>query len=83
MMSMAGGNSANALPDPISVIVRIVSVGAEAVSLILPERAGSRSATDSLNAKVVTGTSGTVPVVAFGVTTKEADFTILGSSVQI
>jgi len=67
MMSMAGANSADALLNPVSIIARTVSVGAEAISLILPGSVGSSSATYSLNAKVVTGTSGTVIVVASGV----------------
>jgi len=33
MMSMAGANFVDALPDPLSVIVQTVSVGTEAVPL--------------------------------------------------
>ena len=79
MMSMVGANSVHTLPDLRSVIVRMVSVGAEIISLC----AGARPVAGSFNAKAVTGTSRIVTVVASGMTTTETDFTILDSAVGV
>ena len=79
MIFIAGANFIDALLDPLSVIVRMVSVRAEAVSL----SAGARPVEDSFNAKVVIDISTTVPVAASSITTTGADFTILGSSVEV
>ena len=56
MMSMAGANPIDALSDPLSVIVRTMSVEAEAISFGVE----TRLAAGSVNAKVVTGTSRTL-----------------------
>ena len=78
-MSMVGVNSAEALPDPLSVIVQTMSVGAKAISL----SAWARPIAGSFSTEVVTGIFRTVPATASGVTTIEADFTRLGSSVEV
>ena len=71
-------NSVDALLDPLSMIVRTVSVQAEAILL------GSemRPATCSVNAEVVTGTFGIVTVVASEITAG-IDFTVLGSAFEV
>ena len=73
MMSMARGNSVGALPDPLSMIVRPMSVEAKAISL----GAETRLAVGSVNVEVVTGTSGTITVVTFETTTARTNFTVL------
>ena len=78
-MSMAGANSVDALPNPFSIIVRMVSVEAKIVSL----SAGTRPAADSFNVEVMTGTSGIVTVVAFEMTAIGTNFTVLGSTVKV
>ena len=64
-MSMTGANSVDALSGPFSVIVRTMSIGAEAVSLSV----GARPVSSSFNAKVVSDISGTVPLTTSGVKT--------------
>jgi len=79
MMSMAGSSSVDALPDPLSMIVQMISVVAEAISL----GAQTRPATGSIKAKVVTGTSEIITVVASKTTTAVIDFVVLGSAVEV
>ena len=56
MMSIAGASSVGALPNPLSMIVRTMSVKAGAISL----GAETRPAAGSVNTEVVTDTSRTV-----------------------
>jgi len=79
MMFMAGTNSVDALPDPLSLIVRIMPIEVGAISLGVE----TRTITGSVNAEAVTGTSGIVIVVASETTTVGTDFTILGSATKI
>ena len=61
------------------MIVRTMFVEAGAILL----GAEMRPTTRYVNAAVVTGTSGTVTVVASKMTTAETDFTVLGSAVKV
>ena len=73
MMSMAGANSIDALPNLFSMIVRIMSVEAEAISLSVE----TRPVAGSVNTVVVTGTSGIVTVASSEVITVGTDFRYL------
>ena len=79
MMFMAGASSVGALPDPLSMIVRIMPVEAGAISL----DAETRLTAGSVNAEVVTGTSGTITVVASEATAAGTNSTVLGSAVEV
>ena len=79
MMFMAGASSDGALPDPLSMIVRTISVEVGVISL----GAETRLAIGSVNAEVVTGTSGTITVVASETITTGTDFTVLSSIVKV
>ena len=79
MMSLDGVNSINALPDPLSMIVQMMSVEAEAISL----GAEIRPAAGSINAEVVTDPSGIVTIVASETITTGTNFTVLGSAVEV
>ena len=76
---MAGASSVGALPDPLSMIVRTMSIEARAISL----GAEMRPATGSVNAEVITGTSKIVVVEASKTTTVGTDFTVLGSAIEV
>jgi len=76
---MAGANSIDALLDPLSMIVRTVSVEVEIVSLSL----GTWPTIGSFDVEVVTGTFGIVTVAAYEMTTAGPDFMVLGSTVKV
>jgi len=78
MMSMVGASSVGALPDPLSMIACIMSVEAGAISL----GAETKPIAGSVNAEVVTGTSGTVMVVASKATGAATNSTVTGSTVE-
>ena len=79
MMSMAGASSVDALLDPLSMIVRTMSVETGAISLA----AETRSAAGFINVKVITGTSKTVTVVTSETITVGTDYTVLGSAFEV
>jgi len=79
MMSMAGASSVGALPDPLSMMVRTIFIGAGAISL----DAETRPAAGSVNAEVMTGTFRTVTVVASEMTTVGTNFTVLSLAIKI
>ena len=60
MMSMAGASFVDALPDPLSMIVRTLSLEAGAISLGVE----MRPVAGSVNADVIAGTSKTLTMVA-------------------
>jgi len=60
MMSMAGSSSVGALPDPLSIVVCIMSTEAGASSLGVE----TRPVAGFVNAEVMADTSGTVVMVA-------------------
>ena len=66
---MAGVSSVGALSDPLSMIVRTMHVEAGTISL----GAETRLATGFVSVEVVTGTSGTVTMVASEMTTAGTD----------
>ena len=79
MMSMAETSSVDALPDPLSIIVCMMSAETGDISL----GAETRPAAGSVNTEVMTSTSGTVIVVASKTTTAGTNFTVLGSAVEV
>ena len=79
MMSMAGASSIDALTDPLSIVVRIMSVKAGTISL----SAETRLTIGSISAEVMTGTSGTVTVVAYEATAVGTNSIVLGSDVEV
>ena len=72
-MSMTGANSVDVLPEPLSMIVRTMSVEAGAISLV----ADTRPTAGSINVEVMICTSGTVTLVASKTITTGTDFTYL------
>jgi len=79
MMSMTGASSVGALPNPLSMIVRTMPIEARAISL----GAETRPIAGSVNAEVMTGTSGAVTVVASETTTAGTNSTVLGSAIEV
>jgi len=79
MMSMTGAGSIDVLPDPLSIVVHIMSVEAGTISL----SADTRPTIGSINAEVMTGTSGTVTVVAYEATAVGTNSTVRGSDVEV
>ena len=60
MMSMAGDNPAGTLPDPLSMMVNVVSIETRANSL----GAETRPTAGSVDTEIVADTSGAIIVVA-------------------
>ena len=79
MMSMAGNKPAGAHPDPLSTIVLVVSIEAEANS----SGAETKLAVGSVDTEMVADTSGIVIVVAFAATRAATKSTSLGSPPKI
>ena len=79
MMSMAGPSSVDALLNPLSTIVHTMFVEARVISLVTE----MRPVAGSVNAEVITDTSGTVTVVASEMITTGTNFTVLGSPVEV
>ena len=79
MMSMAGDSLAGALPDPLSMMVRIMSTEAGANSL----GAEKRPAVGSFDIEIMTDTSGTVIVVASKATGTATNYTTPGSPAEV
>jgi len=73
------GCSVDAVPDPLSMIVRTMSVEARAISL----SAEMRPTTGSVNTKIITGTSETVTVVASEAIAVGTNSTVFGSAVEV
>jgi len=79
MMSVAGDNLVDALLDPLSMIVRVVSTETGANSTC----AEIRPTTGSCDAEVVANTSGTVVVIASTATGAATNSTSLGSPAEV
>ena len=79
MMSMAGDSSAGALPDPLSMVVHIISIEAGANSL----GAETRLEAGSVNAEVMVDTSGAIVMVASEATGAATNSTALVSAVEV
>jgi len=79
MMSVVGDNPADALPDPLSMIVRVVSTETGANSTC----AGIRPTTVSCSAEVIVNTSETVVMVASTAIEAATNFTALGSPAEV
>ena len=79
MMFMAGASYVDALSDPLSMVVRIMSteVGANSLGVEASPAAGS------VNAEVMAGTSGTFIVVASEATGVATNSTVPGSTVEV
>ena len=78
-MSIAGASSVDVLPNPLSMIVRTMSIEMGAISLA----AETRSAVGFINVKVITSTSKTVTVVTSETITVGTDYTVLGSAFEV
>ena len=79
MMSIAGDNNASALPDPLSMMVRVVSIETGANSIC----AGIRPTIGSFDTEVIADTSGTVIVVASTAIGAATNSTALGSPTEV
>ena len=77
-MSMTEASYVGALSDPLSMVVCIMSVEAGAISL----GAETKPIAGSVDAEVLTGTSGTVMVVASKATGAATNSTVTGSTVE-
>ena len=76
MISLAGENSADVLPDPLSITGRETGIGSSC--------AGVRSTISSSDAEMVTDTFGAVIVVAASTATEvTANLATSGSSVEV
>ena len=78
MMSMAGASSIDALPDPLSMIMRKVSIEAEAISLGAETRPVAGSVHWSRDRHLWDRY-----VVSSDTTTTGTDFTVLDSAIEI
>ena len=72
-------SSVGALPNPLSMTVRTMYVETGAISL----GAEMRSVARSVNVEVITGTSGTVTVVASEETAAATNSAVLGLAVEV
>ena len=78
-MSIVAANFVDALPDPYSIIMRMVSVEAETVSLSIRRE----PTTSFFDAKVVIGTSKIIILAASEVTTTGTNFKVLGFTIVV